>query len=336
MKATTVRRAVIAALVVVVIVVVLFEVQSGSYILLPDRAHPLAGLVHVPGAKPADDGGGIYYVDVLERRASLLERLWPGIRDGADLVPAAALNPPGISERERIASDFHAMSLSQKIATAVALRQLGYKPRIVGGGVHVDGVYDNSDAFRKLEPGDVILSVDGRAVRTIAQLRAVLDGRRIGTTVRLVVRRDGSERTIVVRLTADPQNRSRPVVGFLPSPALNVRLPFQVKFDLRNVGGPSAGLAFALELLEQGGRDVDRGYRVAATGELEPDGSVVRIGGVKQKTIGARRADIDVFLVPSDGGNAAEARRYAHGLRIVPVKTFQQALRTLATLPPKA
>jgi PDZ domain-containing secreted protein len=62
---------------------------------------------------------------------------------------------------------------------------------------------------------------------------------------------------------------------------------------------------------------------------------VAQIGGVKQKVIGARRAHVDVFLVPVDGGNAAEAKRYAHGLRIVPVKSFQQALRVLATLPPK-
>ena len=99
------------------------------------------------------------------------------------------------------------------------------------------------------------------------------------------------------------------------------------------MGGPSAGLAFALDLMEKLGRDVDRGYRVAATGQLDPDGTVEPIGGVKQKTIGARRAHVDVFLVPA-GENAREARRYAHGLRIIPVESFRQALRALATLPP--
>ena len=180
-----------------------------------------------------------------------------------------------------------------------------------------------------------MLSVDGKRIDTIPELRAALRRHRVGDAVSLRVRRKGTTRTIDVRLSGDPAQPKRPVIGILPSPALDIRLPFKVKFDIGNVGGPSAGLAFALQLLEERGRDVDRGYRVAATGELEPDGSVVRIGGVKQKTIGARRAHVDVFLVPVDGGNAAEARRYAHGLRIIPVKSFQQALHALATLPPK-
>jgi PDZ domain-containing protein len=86
--------------------------------------------------------------------------------------------------------------------------------------------------------------------------------------------------------------------------------------------------------MEELGRDVDHGYRVAATGALELDGAVTPIGGVKQKTLGVRNADADVFLVPA-GDNAREARRYADGLRIIAVKSFPQALRALATLPRK-
>ena len=98
------------------------------------------------------------------------------------------------------------------------------------------------------------------------------------------------------------------------------------------MGGPSAGLAFALDVLEELGRNVDGGHRIAATGEIFLNGSVGPIGGIKQKTIGARHAGVDAFLVPA-GDNAREARKYAHGLRIIPVKSFQQALRALATLP---
>ena len=88
--------------------------------------------------------------------------------------------------------------------------------------------------------------------------------------------------------------------------------------------------------MEQKGRDIDHGLRIAATGEIQLDGSVTSIGGVKQKTIGARQAHVDAFLVPVDGDNAKVAKRYAHGLRIIPVKNFQQALQALATLPRKA
>jgi PDZ domain-containing protein len=86
--------------------------------------------------------------------------------------------------------------------------------------------------------------------------------------------------------------------------------------------------------MEKLGRDVVHGHKIAATGEIFPDGSVGAIGGIKQKTYGAREAGVDAFLVPVAGDNARDARKYAHGLRIVPVKNFQQALRALATLPP--
>ena len=114
------------------------------------------------------------------------------------------------------------------------------------------------------------------------------------------------------------------------APETDIRLPIKVRIDAGNVGGPSAGLAFALDVMEELGRNVDRGHRIAATGEIFADGSVGPIGGIKQKTFGARAAGVDAFLVPA-GDNAREARKYAGGLRIIPVETFPQALRALAT-----
>jgi PDZ domain-containing protein len=125
------------------------------------------------------------------------------------------------------------------------------------------------------------------------------------------------------------------VVGIQVEPEVDVLLPIDVTIDAGDVGGPSAGLAFALAIMEKLGRDVDRGRKIAATGELELDGDVLPIGGVEQKTIGAERADVDVFLVPA-GDNATEARRHADDVRVVGVKTFQQALRALATAPVEA
>ena len=118
----------------------------------------------------------------------------------------------------------------------------------------------------------------------------------------------------------------------ISDPAESVHLPVLVSIDSGDVGGPSAGLAFALEVLEKLGRNVDRGNKIAATGEIFLNGAVGPIGGIKQKTIGAREAGVDAFLVPA-GQNATDARKYADGLRIIPVKNFQQALHALATLP---
>ncbi len=143
------------------------------------------------------------------------------------------------------------------------------------------------------------------------------------------VRREG--RPLTVRLRPIDAGGRR-LLGIDAKPLVHVKkLPVRVKIDAGNVGGPSAGLAFALDVLEELGRNVDRGHRIAATGEIVLNGDVGAIGGIKQKTIGARRAGVDAFLVPA-GDNAREARKYAQGLRIIPVKSFQQALRALATL----
>jgi PDZ domain-containing protein len=293
--------------------------------------------VRVPGARPrraSDDA--IYYVDVLERPATLLERLVPSLRPtGADIVPRQELAPRGISERERLAIDAREMRLSQQIATGVALRELGYRVRLAATGVRVAALVAGTRAVGKLEPSDVITALNGKRVRTLSELRAQIARHKVGQTVRVKVRRGDGIRRLRIRLSADPEQRGRPILGILTEQAYEIRVPFRVNFDLRNVGGPSAGLAFALQILEERGRDVDHGYKVAATGEILPDGSVGQIGGVKQKVEGVREAHADVFLVPA-GPNANEAKRYANGLRVIPVRTFKGALRSLATLPPKS
>jgi PDZ domain-containing protein len=156
-----------------------------------------------------------------------------------------------------------------------------------------------------------------------------------GAKVRITVVRD--KQTLVKRLSTvssgPPSNRA--IVGVSIEPSVDIKLPFPVRIDAGNVGGPSAGLAFALEVLEEMGRDVVHGHKIAATGEIRPDGSIGPIGGIKQKTIGAREAGVDAFLVPA-GDNARVARQHADGLRIIPVETFPQALRALATLGPNA
>jgi Lon-like protease len=136
---------------------------------------------------------------------------------------------------------------------------------------------------------------------------------------------------IEVGTIASPSEGGRPIVGIQVEQSADIQLPIDVDIDLAGVGGPSAGLAFALDIVEELRGNVDDGLKVAATGEIELDGDVLPIGGVKQKVIGAQRSGADVFLVPA-GDNAAEARRHAGDLRIIPVESFGQALRALATL----
>jgi PDZ domain-containing protein len=314
--------------------VVLYLVPSNDYLLLPDVAHPVAPLVSVQGGHDPKGPGGIYFVDVFERRASMLESLFPSMRSGSTLVPAKLIVPPGVSDAAVRRADLREMTISQQVAAAVALRRLGYKVVAKPDGVIVSVIELGSNATGELEPADVIVSVNGTPTPTVAKLRTVMRDVKVGDVVALRVRRGGRPLTARVKTIADPLDPKRAIVGFAPEQSASITLPIHVSIDAGNVGGPSAGLAFALEVMDELGKDVDHGYRVAATGQMNLDGTIAPIGGVKQKTYGARQAKADVFLVPA-GDNAKEARRYADGLRIIPVKTFQQALSALTKLPPK-
>jgi len=318
---------------VVVAAVVLYLVPSNDYLLLPDRAHAVAPLVRVQGAHPAKGPGGIYFVDVFERRASMLESLFPFIRSGATLVPAKLIVPPCSTDRQVRSADLHAMSMSQRIAAAVALRRLGYRVRTSPNGVIVSAIDLGSHATCKLQPDDVIDTLNGKPTLTIAALRRALAAVHPGAVVRVGVERGSQKLTLRIRTIRNPLDTSRAIIGFSPDQSAGITLPINVRINAGNVGGPSAGLAFALQVMEELGRDVVHGHKVAATGEIFADGSVGPIGGIKQKTIGARAAGVDAFLVPV-GDNAREARKYADGLRIIPVESFPQALRALATLGP--
>ena len=323
-------RLFVAGLLVAAVAVTVWIFPTESYIFLPNRAHPVAPLVEVEGGKDPKKGG-IFFVDVLVRKATLIERLFPSLREGATVVPAEQVRPPGVSESQRRNEELQEMQMSQQVAAAVALRELGYKVVAKPIGARIEFVDPEAPAAGKLLPGDVVTSAGGKPVKAPAGLRRAIRENGTERDISLVVTRGDEQAEVSVRPTRGPQGT--PMIGVIVSQAADIKLPVDVEIDTKGVGGPSAGLAFALDLMEELGRDVDHGNRVAVTGALELDGTVGEIGGVKQKTIGVERAGIKVFLVPA-GDNATEAKRYADGIRIVPVTSFQQALRSLATLPP--
>jgi Lon-like protease len=319
------------------VALILWLVPSGRYIVLPDKARPVAPLVKVADghAVRQQDPGEIYFLAVFVRKATLLERLFPWLRDGATLVPADSLRTPGVSDKAQRQIDQRDMSQSQSIAAAIALRALGYKVVANNTGAQVTGVISGAPAVGKLSPTDVIVGLDGIPVRSPTELRKVMARHRPGDVLRLSVRSSTGLRKVKIRAVADPRDRSRAVIGIFIDQAAQIKLPFRVTIDPGNVVGPSAGLAFALEIMEKLGRDVDRGYRVAATGELDLNGEILPIGGAEQKAIEAEKSHVEILLVPA-GDNAAVARRHAGKVRVIAVKTFQQALRSLATLPKHA
>ena len=313
----------------------LWLLPSNEYIFLPDRAHPVGPLVVVQGGHPPKDGGDVYFVDIFVRKATLIERLWPGIHECAQLVPASDVLPKGISDSQRVQADRREMTHSQQLAAAVALRAAGYHVIARPTGVLIEQVAGDAPAAGVLQPTDVIVAADGKQVRVPADLRRIVGAHTAGSTVQLAIHRGAEQKLFDVKTVADPSQQGRSIIGIIVSQAAFIKLPLNVKINAGTIGGPSAGLAFALDILEQLGHDVDHGQKIAATGQIELDGSVTPIGGVEQKTIGVRRAGVHVFLVPA-GDNATEARRYAGDVRIVPVHSFRQALRALATLSKKA
>jgi|SRR5579862_496028 len=335
MRFVTAGRLFVLGLVLLVIAIGLAIVPSNEYIFLPDKAHLVGPLVKVQGGH-APARGGVYFVDVQVRKATWLEKLFGGLHAGADLVPASDVNPPGVSDTLRQAIDAEDMQRSQVIAAAVALRALGRKVVLRSTGALVDAVFEGEPAVGKLAPDDVITAIDGTRVDGPAGVFKAMAKHKPGDVVRFTIRR--LRRTLVeqIRTTSVAGQPKRAIVGIQIESAVQIKLPIRVRIDVGNVGGPSAGLAFALEVMEKLGRNVVHGHKIAATGQINPDGTISAIGGIKQKTYGAREAHVDAFLVPVDGDNAKQAERYAHGLRIIPVKNFPQALRALATLPPNA
>ena len=328
------RLASTGALMIVVALLVLWISPAHGYELqLVDPAHPVAPLVDVKAKHVRrTDKGTIYFVDVRERPARLLERLLPWIRSsGSTLVKT----PPGISTSLENRLGVQEMADSQKVAPYVALKLLGYNVKARSDGVTLLTVQKGAPAAKTLQPGDVILAVNGHPVTTVLALRALLGHKHPGDVVTVRFRRGPKVDQAKIETTSDPKTPKQALIGVVGTDDLRVHLPVPVSIDSQGIGGPSAGLAFALDILQQLGRNVTHGRRIAATGELALNGQVLPIGGVKQKTLGVRRAGVDVFLVPA-GDNAREARRYADGLRIIPVENIQQALRALATPAPKA
>jgi Lon-like protease len=320
------------AVLIIVTLVILYRVPSGEYILLPDVAHPVAPLVAVKGAKTPKGAGTIYFVDVFERQARELDTVFPWLHPHATFLPGNEVVPPGSTGNAVIRAELREMSMSQRIAAAVAERKLGYHVVIHPDGVLVNVLDLGTPAARKLESADVIEGVNGTATPTLAKLRSFMSRVTPGDAVTLKILRGAKTLSARIRTFALRQDPQRALIGFEPAQAAQITLPVRVTIHAGEIGGPSAGLAFALEVMQQLGANVTHGHDVAATGEMELDGSVAPIGGVKQKTYGVREAGADVFLVPA-GQNAKDARRYAGSLRIIAVRSLAQALHALATLP---
>ena len=305
------------------------QADSDDFAFVPRAAQPAIGVVELEGAAAPPAGAGrVYFTTIGVRHATVWET-WFGV-DGGRLVPEHALQPDGESDSDRQRMDTIAMDDSQQAAEVVALRALGYRVQVRPAGVVIAGIDREAPiASSGAKLGDLILSTDGRRTVEIEALRDAVRDAGIGSVVDLGLHREGKLLTVGVE-TIRSERTGKAMLGILPVQAHAVEAPRKVTYSVKGIGGPSAGLAFALQIFSAGrGYANLHGLKVAATGSLSMAGEVGAIGGVGEKAIGAKRAGAEVFLVPRD--NAAEARAAGvAGLRIVPVATFTDALHALA------
>lgn len=305
-------------------------IPSDHYIVLPDRARPTDPLVSIPGEDAGEDNG-IHMVDVRVGRASLLERIFPGIHEGASLLPERVLNPQGVSDRQRRRSSLNDMSRSQLVAVAVALEELGRPVEVTPDGTEVVLVQPDAPADGILEVGDVIVEADGEEIETTDDLLRAFDDVEPGSEVAIAAERAGERVELAVGTRAAESDAGRAVMGVQVEDADTFEFPLDIEIDAGSIGGPSAGLAFALDIVDElGEEDLAQGRTIVATGELALDGSVHAIGGVEQKAIGAREAGADIFLVP-DANYEAAREAVGDDLEVIAVSNFQEALSALTT-----
>jgi PDZ domain-containing protein len=303
-------------------------IPSDHYIVLPDRARPTDPLVSIPGESAAENRSGIYMVDVKVGRASLLERIYPGIHEGAELLPERTLNPEGLSDQQRRRTSLNQMSRSQLVAIAVALESLGREVEITPVGVEVTLVVPDAPADGVLRVGDVIVEVNGEEVATRDELLEAFAAVEPGEAVDLVVEREDDRVELTVGTREAEDEAGRAVMGVAVQNAEDFQFPVDIEIDAGAIGGPSAGLAFALDIVDElGDEDLSRGRTIVVTGALALDGTVLPIGGVEQKAIGAREAGADIFLVPDE--NYEAAKDAVDDLEVIPVSTFDEALAIL-------
>lgn len=284
-------------------------------------------IITVVGKKPNPTQGHLNLTTVsVEEPVDLLTALRGWLDGSVAVVPEEEIRPPGLSQQQVDQQNSQEFQQSQSNAVQAAFRELNYPTHVV-----VQGLSKGSASAGKLKDGDVLLRVDGTAVSTVSALQKQLTAIPAGTDVTVDYQRGGSDATVTITL-APAQGRSGGVLGVLvaddpiaPGFSVNIKVAEQI-------GGPSAGLMFALGILEKiGPEELTGGRFIAGTGTITPDGKVGPIGGIPQKMIAARAHGATIFLAPA--GNCAEASRTVPaGLRLVRVDTLHGAVQALEQL----
>lgn len=287
-------------------------------------------LISVEGAEtyPTDGSLDLLTVQVQgnrEHTPSWFELAMAWFDPSRAVMPIDAIFPADQTTDERNEESAQMMVDSQHEATAAALTELGYD---VGGTLSVYSVIDGAAAEGILEQGDLILEANGEELTDVSTLRSVINEGE-GAPVELLIERDGEQQTVEVtpKETTDDAGKTTWILGV--NLTTDYDFPIDVTIQLNNVGGPSAGMMFALGIIDTlTPGELNGGQQVAGTGTITADGEVGPIGGIRQKMWGALDAGAQWFLAPE--ANCDEVVGHIPGdLRVFSVEDLDDALAVL-------
>jgi len=315
------------AVLLVVLVVAGSLVHLPYYTLSPGSSVDVNQIVHVRDGQSYPSRGEVLLLFVRQRsRINVWRWVQAKLDSEIDLYKqqtiTGGLSPAELEDRDR--AD---MAISKFTAKAVAFEHLDGALPIDRPGVRVLWVYRSYPAASALEPDDVVVAVDGKAVSTPEAVANAVRARKPGDDVTITYLRDGRRHDARLRTVANESGQ--PIVGISVVP--RYRFPSAVTIDTGNIQGPSAGLAMTLAVIDElTPGDLTGGKKIAVTGTIEPDGSVGQVGGVAQKSVAVRAAHPALFLVPAQ--EAADARKHSGGVKVVGVRDLAGALRALRSI----
>jgi len=322
------------------LVAVSFFVPTDYFVISPGITRDLGPIVQVesrPGGPEvwgSGEGEGRFLMATVSMHPANGATLLLGwLSPRTTLRHRSELLPPGRTWEEYSQETWLMMQESQEAAKVAALRRLGHDVRLRGRGAVVSFVYSDGPAAGRLFSGDVIVGVGPVPVTGAAELLRAMEAYEVGDPVTMTVQRGGREQAVTLRTTEHPTIPGHAAVR------INIRtyrpaadLPVDIAIEPGNISGPSAGMMFALEIVDRldGPGDLARGRAVAGTGTIDAEGHVGPVGGVREKVFTVENAGAEVLFVAE--ADAPEARAVATRVTVVPVITLDQAVDYLSQL----